>query len=33
MGYNLSVPEIRKTREFAAWIDGLGEEPIGDEDG
>lgn len=23
MGYNLTVPEIRKTREFAEWIDGL----------
>ncbi|MBP1659659.1 MAG: toxin, RelE family protein [Candidatus Aminicenantes bacterium] len=23
MGYNSTVPEIRKTREFARWIDGL----------
>jgi len=23
MGYNLGVPEIRKTKEFAAWLDGL----------
>lgn len=23
MGYNPDVPEIRKTREFADWIDGL----------
>lgn len=25
MGYNSTVPEIRKTREFARWIDGLPE--------
>lgn len=25
MGYNLATPEIRKTREFAEWIDGLGD--------
>ncbi len=25
MGYNSIVPEIRKTREFARWIDGLGD--------
>jgi putative addiction module killer protein len=23
MGYNSTVPEIRRTREFARWIDGL----------
>jgi putative addiction module killer protein len=25
MGYNSTVPQIRKTREFALWIDGLGD--------
>jgi len=25
MGYYLTIPEIRKTREFAEWIDGLGD--------
>ena len=25
MGYNLATLEIRKTREFAEWIDGLGD--------
>lgn len=25
MGYNLTALEIRKTREFAEWIDGLGD--------
>ena len=25
MGYNSTVPQIRKTREFACWIDGLGD--------
>ena len=25
MGYNLTALEIRKTKEFAEWIDGLGD--------
>jgi len=25
MGYNSTVREIRKTKEFAEWIDGLGD--------